>query len=689
MPPKSKDKENSGLLSRLSSLFRGRRSKSATHGLAATVNTGVGSSQSDRLPAHSVLDSTHPGVNSSTLQCHEYHLPAIPSPRTQNNDSVDLPQHASDHKHLEGPPQPFPVFQPSDDQLTYGNHGATTSLFQGARKFQTGDVHVHMSDKQTSGWDLLLRHAAPNALHNSSARYDAPNCDEDTRVEVTSEIMEFIQDRGAPLRLLCMTGAAGSGKSCLQQTAAENCAENGNLAASFFLSTQDPTRSIVNPVIPTIAYQLGRTNATLKRLINDAIERDPLIFSQSLEAQTAALIAGPVERLRDHGVDIRRLPFVILIDGLDECNGEDRQAELLTAIRRCLLADHLPFRIFIASRPEWAIRTALEPGGHLREMAYHIQLSDKYDASEDMRRYLQRRFYAIGLGIDDPDWFTEEDVETLVQAGSGQFIYVATVYKYVSERRASPPARLKVVLTWTPSAAQSAKPFEALDKLYYNILLAAKNTYEAVDTHHDRDFLLLLRALVIGGTGGFHLGCEEVSDVYHAADEIAQMLCLEARAEKALISDLRSLMALDRRRKLFLYHKSFPDFLREPSRAKDLYVSEIRVYTHLAKCLMQHIVEFPLDINSLPSKWDELPLAEAYKNSLGDALYLLPFSLYIATEIDEALSQFTQSGGWQNLEKLFPLGSTWLSIHFKLWTEFFCHFSERVKVSLSVVPPSG
>jgi type II secretory ATPase GspE/PulE/Tfp pilus assembly ATPase PilB-like protein len=135
-----------------------------------------------------------------------------------------------------------------------------------------------------AGWKLLLEKVAPNALHNSSARYDALKCDEDTRVEVTREIMECIQDRDAPQRLLCMTGAAGSGKSCLQQTVAGECATSGILAASFFLSAEDPTRNTVNPVIPTIAYQLGRTNATLKWLINAAIERDPLIFSQSLDA---------------------------------------------------------------------------------------------------------------------------------------------------------------------------------------------------------------------------------------------------------------------------------------------------------------------------------------------------------------------------------------------------------------------
>jgi hypothetical protein len=258
---------------------------------------------------------------------------------------------------------------------------------------------------------------------------------------------------------------------------------------------------------------------------------------------------------------------------------------------------NLPFRIFIASRPEWAIRTALERGGRLRDMAYHIQLSDKYDATADMRRYLRRRFEDIGLRVNNPNWFSENDVEVLVQAGSGQFIYVATVYKYIADRSASPAARLNVVLTWTPHAGQAAKPFDTLDRLYSNILLAAKDIYEAVDTHHGRDFLLLLRAQIIAITNAF-AGWTELS-----ADDLSALLNLEAQAEEALISDLRSLVVLELDYWtdilcLRLYHKSFSDFLKEPSRAKDLFVPESRVYAHLAKCMMQHIIECPLEFDS-------------------------------------------------------------------------------------------
>ncbi|KAJ2935232.1 hypothetical protein H1R20_g1862, partial [Candolleomyces eurysporus] len=81
------------------------------------------------------------------------------------------------------------------------------------------------------------------------------------------------------------------------------------------------------------------------------------------------LIVRPFESLqRSEEYDISTFPYVIFIDGLDECKdepdtttnlervemkyrAEDRQAELLSAIKNSLLNYDLPFRVFIASRP--------------------------------------------------------------------------------------------------------------------------------------------------------------------------------------------------------------------------------------------------------------------------------------------------------------------------------------------------
>ncbi|KAJ2923508.1 hypothetical protein H1R20_g13587, partial [Candolleomyces eurysporus] len=382
-----------------------------------------------------------------------------------------------------------------------------------------------------------------------------------------------------------MTGAAGSGKSALQQTVAEECSGKDILASTFFFSSTDPTRNTVSAVIPTIAYQLGSNNPTLREAISAAVTKDPLIFKKSLKTQMKTLVINPFENLSRaiSKAELAALPYAILIDGLDECTDEQRQVELLETIDDCFLQnDTLPFRIFISSRPEWAIRSALEVTGYLHHKAYHIQLSDQYDASGDIRRSLSRRLRELGRRSGDPraqspSWPSEEDIETLVVNASGQFIYAATVIKFVSERRSSPVDRLKTVLNWTPE--DRAQPFAALDLLYTNIVSVAKEAYEAA--HPERDFLLLLRVYELLGNGSWP------TYVGFAAAEVNELLNLGDNAHRWLISDLRSLVTTvdsvqatppSPLEDLSFYHKSFVDFLDSASRSKGLFVPESRVF---------------------------------------------------------------------------------------------------------------
>ncbi|KAJ2926012.1 hypothetical protein H1R20_g11084, partial [Candolleomyces eurysporus] len=452
----------------------------------------------------------------------------------------------------------------------------------------------------TKGWKMLLKNIASNAFYDSGARFDPPKCDADTRVEVISEIMDWIGDREGPKRLLCMTGAAGAGKSALQQTIAERCANSGILGCAIFFSSQDPTRNNLSRIVPTIAFQLGQHDPRLQDYIRKAIEKDPPIFTRTIQTQMDRLVVRPFKQLQANAsFDAGSFPHAVLIDGLDECSGEEKQAELLSTIKHCFLDNDLPFRIFIASRPEWAIRSALssETRGYLHPLAYHIQLSDKYDATDDIRRYLWRRLQDIGSRSHDPrarsqSWPSVEDIEKLVWAASGQFVYAATVVKYVSERRSSPVDRLQTVVNWTPEEGQLARPFEALDVLYAGILSAAKELYEAVDTNRGRNFLLLLRAHHINSDG-------RVGSRRWEAHEFDEILNLERKAHEVLVSDLHSLVVFcqDHPRysrtfiKMHFYHRSFSEFLDSQIRSKNLFVTETQVKAYVSERLVQVITQ--------------------------------------------------------------------------------------------------
>ncbi|KAJ2914172.1 hypothetical protein MD484_g6227, partial [Candolleomyces efflorescens] len=514
------------------------------------------------------------------------------------------------------------------------------SVLQDAHDFWMNNLNVTVNSPPVSrtvdGWKLLVKKISPNAFYDSRARYDPPKCDNDTRVELIAELMERLSDREGAQRLLCMTGPAGSGKSALQQTTAERCEKSGILGSAYFFANADFTRNTTAAVVPTIAYQLGSHHPALKRAISTAVVEDPVVFEKSLQVQMASLIVHPLRYLSDDtGWSITDLPYVILIDGLDECHDEERQGELLTAIRECLLAEDLPFCIFVASRPEWAIRTALAQGGHLHAAAYHIVLSE-HDASADMRRFLQRRFKQLSHRTPNPLSFNKEDIETLVEAGSGQFVYVATVYRWISEHRASPTERLKIVLRWAPEAGETARPFEVLDRLYANILLNAKSAYEAVDTHSGRDFLLLFNIHHANAVGGlaWHPILGAMSEV-----SVARLLELESDSLDILISDLHSLVSIQRvslspSSYLLIHHKSFSDFLNAERRAKDLFVSRSYIHEHVIRCFLRHILRVP---NST-----SLILAMAY-------LPLLWTSARVPLNLDDEIIDFTQRGGWKKV----------------------------------------
>ncbi|KAF6759818.1 hypothetical protein DFP72DRAFT_1063556 [Ephemerocybe angulata] len=474
---------------------------------------------------------------------------------------------------------------PSPDRMT----GAAPSFLSNASNFQMRDFQ-YIEVNQTAGWDLLVEKAAHTALYDSGARFDPPKCDEDTRVEVTSEIMGWIQDRGAPTRLLCMTGPAGAGKSAIQQTIAERCADLGILAASFFFAAADDTRNDAFPVVPTIAYQLSLASPTLRSLISAVVARDPLIFTRSIEKQMKLLIVDPVVRQRAN-MDIVDMPYVILIDGLDECKKEDRQGELLAAIGSCLLFNNLlPFRVFIASRPEIVIYNALQPSGHLHHAAYHIQLDDKYNPDSDIERYLRRRFYEIARRCLDPraktpSWPGDPVLDTLIRCASGQFIYAATVIRYVQDPRGSPVDRLNTILSWSQDSG-AGNPLASLHDLYRQILLRARDNYRSVDD--SREDLMVLIHVALDDTLAVHRDYEKI-------------LFPENGGLQSLLHDLRSLIDIHAHnrvfgpsnvrqeiRALYLHHYTFREFLTDIWRSRDLHFDWARATRYITSTCFAH-----------------------------------------------------------------------------------------------------
>jgi len=225
------------------------------------------------------------------------------------------------------------------------------------------------------------------AAYNSLERQqlDAPKCHPNTCVAV---IMSWIRGEIClEALILWLYSAAGAGKSAIVHALAEICQMEGHLLATFFFWKTAVEHNNIDRFVATIAYQIACAIPALRRAIETAVEADPMILKQSVDVQLAKLIIEPIWHLHSTGFDFKASPFVIIIDGLDECQGKDIQSGLVKSLAATFHDSPLHIRILIASHSEVYLQSTfnlspLQP--HLSRLA----LSDKYAAEEDIQRFL-------------------------------------------------------------------------------------------------------------------------------------------------------------------------------------------------------------------------------------------------------------------------------------------------------------
>jgi hypothetical protein len=488
--------------------------------------------------------------------------------------------------------------QPQDE---FEEH--TISFFSNPRHFTVQNsrftAHHHTSNiKHADGitaLDILLSKAAHSATYNSKDRsFDTPKCDEDTRVGLIEEIMDWAQAEEVPSRLLCLTGSAGSGKSALAQTTSETCAKKGCLGATFFFSVADSQRNNTDSFVASLAYQLSRSMTGLEKHILRAVEKDPAIFEMSMETQAEVLLINPVVNAA-RGLKSKK-HWIIVVDGLDECRGEEHQAQVLRVLHSCGDTS-LPFRIFITSRPEYAMRTALAPTGHLSS-AYHIILNE-HDASADIRLYLRRRLGEIGRAKGDDHWPSEVVLEILVRGASGQFIYAATVVKFVGDRRCSPFRRLQAYIDWTskPPNRHNHNPFAFLDALYTKILSTAQVAYEESYEGEGECPRLIHRLLSFMVMADL---CTIEGKAFTDIEAIECVLKWDGGECHRLVEDLHSVAQVKHDVSkggfgISFYHKSFLDYLLDATRSQSFHVSPEVLFADLTARAFDHVIAVDLD----------------------------------------------------------------------------------------------
>jgi len=411
---------------------------------------------------------------------------------------------------------------------------------------------------------------------------------EDTRVELVQELVDWEESLLDAATMMWVSGGAGTGKTALLLTFADLCRRSGRSVGAFFASNRIANCGDGNRIFATLAIQLIQALPLTKRYIYKALRQDPHLFSKGREVQMDRLIVKPIKEVARFArflkaIHVRSYPKLIVIDGLDECTGKDVQSDIVRVIGDAMKDVRLPLRFLVASRPEPHICQSID---RLRlqfpnDRISFIDLKEDALVRRDIRRYFKVKFEeARAMHPELPaHWPGEDVIAQLVDKASGQFIYATTIMSYILSPHYSSEDRLAIIrgLTDRPTGDE---PYENLDQLYSHIVQNA--------TRRDNVLQIMAVLIVIGwitSSAGTSTNSPAQLRYPPTLDQILDMRRGEVR--RCLI-DMHSLVDIGNdSRDIRIYHKSFPDFLLDPSRSKQFHVqidnAYDRVYSHLIR----------------------------------------------------------------------------------------------------------
>ncbi|KAF7377533.1 NACHT domain-containing protein [Mycena sanguinolenta] len=373
----------------------------------------------------------------------------------------------------------------------------------------------------------ILRHAAASdAFHDSAERYPQPKCHAETRTQILEDLWLWSSEVNASNMTLWLQGPAGAGKSAIAQSFCQKLEAHYYLGASFFFKRGHPSRGIGNKLFPTLAYQLALCQPELKQAISGIVEDDPSILDRALSIQLRKLIIDPCRQA------IRNRPLVVVIDGLDECDDQEIQREILRSIGNAIRQGPLPLHFFITSRPEPHIDESFTSA--LRGIHRSVNIDQSFD---DVRTYLLDEFKS-----------------------SGYFVYASTVVKFIDDKEFRPTERLEMILGI--KEANDESPYAALDQLYIQILCQIRARPR------------LLRILTV-----------VAAKLNLSLRHIEQLLGLELGDVRLTLRGLQSVIGLedscfDDNSPPVVHHASFYDFLPNPQRAGIFHVGRPRIIAY-------------------------------------------------------------------------------------------------------------
>ena len=411
--------------------------------------------------------------------------------------------------------------------------------------------HFYRLIEEQESADLSL---LDRMYHTPDAGYQCGNrrgCLRGTRKDVLWEIERWLvgeQER----HVFWLSGLAGTGKSTITQTVAETAFADGKLGASFFCSRDFADRSNLQAIFPTIAFQLAYQYTCFRKELLRVLKARPDAGRESLCSQMENLLVGPLKA--------SHISTLIIIDALDECKDEEPASAILSILSRYV--DKIPrVKFFITGRPEPRIRSGfrLKPLRPITEV-FRLHDVERSSVDHDITLFFRTQLADIAKTRSDcdltQDWPSSADIDILCKKAEGLFIYASTVVKSVALVQRPPAKQLERIISFPQDTAYEGR--SGTDLLYAQILEQA--AVNMGPDEEDEEIYSNFRAVVGAISLVFNpLSVRALSDLLKLSDI------------PTTLRSLHSLLLIPNvpEDPIRIFHKSFPDFLTDPSRCNN------------------------------------------------------------------------------------------------------------------------
>jgi len=369
-----------------------------------------------------------------------------------------------------------------------------------------------------------------------------------TRTDVLLLIQTWMMDKQQK-QVFWLNGLAGTGKSTIARTVAQTSLLDGKLGASFFCSWGTEDRSNLETIFPTLACQLAYRHLAFRQELLQVLKHNPKVVEEGLDLQMKELIVCPLKAAN--------IQTLIVIDALDECKDDEPASALLFVLSKHI--GRIPnVKFFLTGRPEPQICSGFRSKS-LQPITEEFKLHDvdRSSVDKDIRLFFGTQLSNITKTRSDCNllegWPNSSELDILCTKAAGLFIYASTVIKFITSRVHQPTERLASIISHPQSTVKEGK--SGIDQLYTEILEQA-----FIDSPNDDIELYSCYRSIIGA----------VLLVFNPLPVGVLTTLLRKSNISTTLRSLRSLLLIPKSEAepIQIFHKSFPDFLMDPTRCK-------------------------------------------------------------------------------------------------------------------------